>query len=154
LLKFSRRLDRDLQAIEAARSTFGGAMDGTTIYDLHGRLVRDTFGPRLSDQDAFLVFVLFHSYRIVLSSPILADRAGVLEVAAHTQRGVSEALASAWVGTQDERADPYFWYYRWNGAWGSYHHAERLSSTEWDRLKELRARLEQHPWVLRLELED
>jgi hypothetical protein len=68
-------------------------VDGTTIYDLHGRLVRDAFGRRLSDQDAFLVIVLFHSYRIILSAPILTDRPGIVEVAAGTQRGVSEALA-------------------------------------------------------------
>src|SRR5213595_3883123 len=105
-------------------------MEVTTIYDLHGRLVRDTFGRRLSDQDAFLVFVLFQSYRIILSGPVLTDRPGVLRVAALTQRGVSEALASAWVGTQDEQADPYFWYRRWNGDWGSYGHAEQLSSVE------------------------
>jgi hypothetical protein len=83
-------------------------VDETTIYKLHKRLVRDTFGQHLSDQDAFLVFLLFHSYRIVLSGPILTDRPGVQQVAAATQPWVSEALASAWTGTQDERADPYY----------------------------------------------
>ena len=113
-------------------------MDRTTIYDLHGRLIRDTFGRRLTDSDAFLVFVLFHCYRVVLSGPVLTDRPGVGEVAADTQRRVSEALASAWAGTADKRADPYFWYYRWNGDWGSYGHAENLSSTETERLAQLR----------------
>src|SRR5262245_16173944 len=93
----------------------GGAVDGTTIYELHGRLVRDTFGVRLCDRVAFLVFVLLHSYRVVMSGSVLTDRPGVQEVAADTQRGVSEALASAWAGTADERADPHFWYCRWNG---------------------------------------
>jgi len=129
-------------------------VDGTTIYDLHGRLIRDTFGLRLSDQDAFLVFVLFHGYRILLAGPILTDRPGVLEVAATTQRGVAEALASAWRGTQDQRADPAFWYLRWNGEWGSYHHSERLSPAERERLDRLRAVLEQHPFVRRLEPEE
>ena len=129
-------------------------MDRTTIYDLHGRLVRDTFGRRLTDADAFLVFVLFHTHRVVLSGPVLTDRPGVGEVAADTQRGVSEALASAWAGTDDERADMYFWYYRWNGEWGSYGHAERLSPAEAGRLEQLRAALERHPFVSRLEPED
>jgi hypothetical protein len=104
-------------------------VDGTTICDLHGRLIRDTFGRRLTDSDAFLVFVLFHCYRVVLSGPVLIDRPGVVEVAADTQRGVSESLASAWTGTEDRRADLYFWYYRWNGEWGSYDHAERAAET-------------------------
>jgi len=121
------------------------------IDDLHGRLVRDTFGRRLTDSDAFLLFVLLHSYRIVLSGPVLTDRPAVQEVAAHTQRGVSEALASAWAGTSDERANPYFWYYRWNGDWGSYGHAERLSLAEVERLGQLRMELERHPLVSRLE---
>jgi hypothetical protein len=127
---------------------------GTTIYDLHARLVRDTFGRRLSEEDAFLVFVLLHSYRVVLSGPVLTDLPGVLEVAAHTQRGVSEALASAWTGTADDRADPYFWYFRWNGDWGSYVHAERLSAQEQARMEQFRAELERHPFVSRLEPAD
>jgi hypothetical protein len=117
-------------------------------------LIRDTFAHRLSDQDAFLVFVLFHSSRILLFGPILTDRPGVLEVAATTQRGVAEALASAWRGTQDQRADPAFWYFRWNGDWGSYYHAERLSPAERERLDHLRLDLERHAFVRRLELED
>jgi hypothetical protein len=129
-------------------------VEGTTIYDLHGRLVRDTFGRRLRDEDAFLVFVLLHGYRIALSGPVLSDRPGVTEVAAVTQRGPSEALASAWAGTQDEQADPHFWYGRWNGDWGSYGRAERLSSEEQERLGEQRAALERHPFVCRLEPED
>jgi hypothetical protein len=129
-------------------------MDGTTIYDFHGRLIRDTFGRRLNDQDAFLVFVLFHSYRFVLSGPILTDRPGVLEVAANTQSGVSEALASVWAGTQDARARATYWYFRWNGDWGSYGHAEQLSPQEQQRFEELRTQIECHPFVSRTELED
>jgi hypothetical protein len=131
----------------------GGAVDGTTIYDLLGRLVRDTFGRRLTDADAFLVFVLFHTHRVVLSAPVLTDRPGVREVFPYTQRGVSEALASAWAGTADGRADLYYWYFRWNGEWGSYEHASHLSPDEQQRLGELRAELEKHPFVDRLELE-
>lgn len=129
-------------------------MDVTTIYDLHGRLLRDTFGRRLSDTDAFLVFVLFHGYRVWLSAPLLTDRPGVQEVHALTQRSVADALASVWAGTTDERADSYFWYFRWNGVWGSYGHAEGLSLEERERLEQLRAALESHPFVLKLQPED
>jgi hypothetical protein len=129
-------------------------VDGITIYDLHARLIRDTFGRRLNDVDAFLVFVLFHGYRLVLSGPILTDRPNVQTVAALTQRSVSEVLASTWAGSADERADPCFWYHRWNGDWGSYGHAERLSPEEQARLEDLRTELERHPFVSRLEPED
>ena len=129
-------------------------MSGTTIYDLHGRLIRDTFGRRLNDQAAFLIFVLFHTHRIVLSAPILTDRPAALEVAAHTQRGVSEALASVWAGTDDKRANSTYWYFRWNGEWGSYGHAERLSPEEKERFDELRTQIECHPFVRCTEPED
>lgn len=49
---------------------------GITIYELHGRLLREMFGLRLSDPDAFLVFVLLHNDRVVLSGPLLIDRPG------------------------------------------------------------------------------
>jgi hypothetical protein len=126
----------------------------TTIYKLHGLLIRETFGGEFSDQDAFLIFVLFHSYRIELSSAVLSDRPGVTDVAALTQRDVSSALASAWRGTSDERADPYFWYFRWNKEWGSYGHAENLSAEEQTRLDQLKGRLEEHPFVSQLVSED
>ena len=129
-------------------------VDGVTIYDLGGRLIRETFGRQLSDSDALLVFILFHCYRIELSGPVLTDRPGVCWVAADTQRGVSESLASAWAGTEDPRANPYFWYHRWNGEWGSYSHAEQLSTTEAERLDQLRMQLERHPFVSRFEPED
>lgn len=129
-------------------------MDGTTIDDLHGRLVRDTFGRRLSDADALLVFTLFHTHLVVLSAPVLTDRPGIGEVAAITQRGASAALASAWAGTADERAEPMFWYCRWNGEWGSDAHAEQLPPEEAERFGQLRAELERHPFVNRFEPDD
>jgi hypothetical protein len=128
-------------------------MSGTTIYDLHGRLLRDTFGRPLNDQDAFLVFVLFHGHRIVLTAPILTDRPGVQEVAAITQRHVSEALASLW-GAKEDQSKPSYWYHRWNGVWGSNEHAYCLTPAGRERLEQLRAELERHPFVSRLEPED
>ncbi len=63
---------------------------GTTIYDLHGRLLLDTFDRNLSDGDAFLIFALFHHYQIELEGPFLLDRPTMSagdRVAADTQRG-------------------------------------------------------------------
>ena len=125
-------------------------MDGTTIDDFHGRLLRDTFGPSISDRDAFLLFTLFHENQIVLTGRVLTDRPQLSEgdsIAAITQRGCSEALASVWAGSEDERADYIHWYYRWNGEWGSYEHARNLSEVESERLRELTAKLMEHPFV-------
>jgi hypothetical protein len=143
-----------VQRLQNQRFGHGGAVDGTTIDDLLGQLVRDTFGRHLSDEDAFLVFTLLHTHRVLLCGPVLTDRPGVLEVTADTQRGVAGALASAWAGTADERADLYYWYFRWNGEWGSYEHANQLSPAERERLGQLRAEFERHPFVSRLEPED
>ena len=35
-------------------------MNRISIYDFHGRLLRDTFGRAIRNQDAFLLFTLFH----------------------------------------------------------------------------------------------
>jgi hypothetical protein len=131
--------------------------EGTTIFDLHGRLLRDTFGPTLDDSDAFLVFVLFHHYQIELSGPVLTDRPNLQagdRVHAETQRGCSGAIASLWSGSDDERASYVYWYRRWNGEWGSYGHAERLSAEEKARLRALMKELERHPFVRRIMPED
>jgi hypothetical protein len=127
-------------------------MNGTTIYDFHGRLLRDTFGRDISDQDAFLLFTLFHLYQIELASPVLTDRPQLAEgdrVAALTQRHCSQALASVWAGSREQRADYTYWYWRWNGEWGSYAHAESLTEEERTRLRDLTAKLEEHPFVRR-----
>lgn len=118
-------------------------MNEATIDELHRRLIRETFRRGLTDSDAFLIFVLFHSYRIVLSGPVLNDRPNVQEVEPLTQRSVSEALAAYWAGATDERSNYLYWYHRWNGEWGGYSHAENLSLVERERLEQLRAALEQ-----------
>jgi hypothetical protein len=129
-------------------------LEGTTIYDLPGRLLRDTFGRTLKDQDAFLVFVLFHSHRVVLCEPILTDRPGITEVFPHSQRGVSSALASLWEGTDDPRANYVYWYYKWNGEWRGYDHADHLTDEERERFEFLKQRLEEHPFVTAFEPEN
>jgi hypothetical protein len=130
---------------------------GTTIYDFHGRLLRDTFGGPLSDRDAFLLFALFQHYQVEIRGGVLTDRpnlgVGSL-IPADTQRGCAEALASLWRGAADERADYTYWYWRWSTDWGSYQAAENLSAADRERLRELMAVLERHPFVTRFVLED
>lgn len=129
-------------------------MKQTTIGYLHSRLLVDVFGRPLDDRDAFLVFALFHSYRVVLRGPVLKDRKGCLVCAAITQRHAASALTALWWGTSKPGAHYTHWYWRWNGEWGSYGHAENLSPEESERFEELKLLLECHPFVSRFELED
>jgi hypothetical protein len=128
--------------------------DGTTILDLHGRLLRDTFERGLKDGDAFLLFTLFHTHQVELAAPVLTDRPDVLRVCALTQRCCAEALASLWSGCDDPRASPAHWYWLWNGEWKGYNHAENLTGEEAERLRQLVGQLEGHPWVRRVTPED
>lgn len=129
-------------------------MEVTSLYNLHEKLIRDTFGCHLTDSDAFLVFVLFHSYKVLLSGPHLTDRPDILAIAADTQRSVSETLASVHADTSDGRADMSYWYRRWNLDWGSYGHADHLTHAEQKRIDELKVAIERHPFVSRLLLDD
>lgn len=90
----------------------------------------------------------------MLKEPVLTDRPGISVVAPITQWGVSDALASVWAKQEDERAKNSYWYYRWNGEWGAYDHAEKLTSAEQERLKYLQEQLEKHPFISRFEPED
>jgi hypothetical protein len=64
------------------------------IDSLHCRLLRDAFDTSLGDHDAFLVFLLLHSFTLVLAGPIIEGRPDVEAVSAVTSRSASEALAS------------------------------------------------------------
>ena len=126
---------------------------GTTIYDFHGRLLRDTFSGGVSDRDAFLLFALLHSYQVEISGSVLTDRPSLgagARISARTQRDCAEALASLWRDTADERANYAHWYRHWNTDWGWYRGAENLSEEDRLRLRELIAMLECHPFVERL----
>ena len=125
----------------------------TTIDEIRGQILRDTFGRSLSDSDAFLLFVLLHHYEIKICGNVLRDRptlgAGSW-LAPDTQRGCGAALASIWAGTGDARSDYLYWYSRWGGEWGSYEHADNLTLQESARLRELISRLQEHIFVSRL----
>jgi hypothetical protein len=128
----------------------------TTFDELHGRLLRDIFGRDIEVEDALLLLIIFHYYRIELSKPqVLIDErrpdiryrvlAGPL-----TLRRCAEALASVWSGQLDMRAEPSHWQRRWQDEWGGYTRVRRLSPTELTRLHELIRLLEDHPFVAQL----
>jgi hypothetical protein len=130
-------------------------LEPTTYCELHGRLLRDTFGREIGDADAFLLFTAFHYHRVELSRPqVFADEkrpdidyrvlAGPL-----APRQCAEALASVWAGNLDVRAEPSHWLCRWQDDWGGYVRVRRLAPDEVARLHELIRRLERHPFVAR-----
>jgi hypothetical protein len=95
--------------------------------------------------------------QIALVGPVLTDRPQLTvgdRIAAITQRHCAQALSSIWKGSEDPRADYMYWYWRWNGDWGSYGHAESLTEEEQARLRALAARLEEHPYVRQFVPED
>jgi hypothetical protein len=115
-----------------------------TINTFHGRLIQACFSPDISDEEAFLVFIILHLYAIQIPEGLLRDRPKITELAALTQRGASESLAQLWHGTNDERSHYSYWYWRWNGEWGAYGLAENLSQNQ----------KEAHSWVVDLHEED
>src|SRR5262245_21389389 len=127
----------------------------TTYRELHGRLLRDTFGRDISDADAFLLFTAFHYHQVELSRPqVYAEEkrpdiyyrvlAGPLP-----PRQCAEALASVWAGELDVRAEPSHWLCRWQDDWGGYVRVRWLSASEVARLYKLVGLLERHPFVAR-----
>jgi hypothetical protein len=128
--------------------------DHTTIDRFHADVLCDVFGTYVSDRDAFLLFTLFHTNSVELTAPVLSDRPSVRHIATITQRHCGKALAALWRGRDDPRASYTHWYWRWNGEWGAYAHAEGLDENETARLHELTARLEQHQFISRFVREE
>ena len=89
-----------------------------TIDDLHSRLAGPFLGQSPNEQDAMALMILFHTHRFRLSAPLdplRADRPGVSEVNAITQRDAAAAIAAAWPDRADkDRCDYRFWYWRYN----------------------------------------
>ncbi len=131
-------------------------MDAVPIGDFHARIIRDTFGTNLSDENAMLLFSILHSYQIVITGPVLSDcpssDAGS-SIPAITQRHCGEALAALWAGTGDSRADYMYWYYRWQ-KWGSYSRFGELTPDERARMRQMIQQMEHHPFISRFVPED
>jgi hypothetical protein len=125
-----------------------------TFQQFHERLIADTFPQRLTDDDAFFVFAILHSYVTFLTGPVLSDAPECQKLFATTQRGAAEALTVLWHGSDDERAQSSYWYWKWNTDWEGYSHLENLSPLEKARMRNLKQRIEEHPFVARLEPED
>jgi hypothetical protein len=125
-----------------------------TFQQFHERIIADSFPERLTDDDAFLVFAILHSYIIVLTGPVLSDAPDCHKILAATQWGAADALAVLWRGTTDERAHSSHWYWMWNTDWDGYRHLENLSPEEKVRMRSLKHRIEEHPFIEQLVPED
>ena len=125
-----------------------------TFQQFHERIVTDTFPERLSDDDAFLVFAILHTYVTVLAGPIISDAPQCDKIYGMTQRGAADALAALWRGTDDERGHYTHWYWKWNTDWDAYRHLEALSPEEKARMRVLKQRIEEHPYIAQFALED
>jgi hypothetical protein len=132
------------------------SLERTTYRELHARLLRDMFGGDISDEDALLLFTIFHYHQVELSRPqVFAEekRPDIyyrVLTAPLPLRQCAEVLASLWAGALDLRAEPSHWLCRWQDDWGGYVRVRQLSVGEVARLQELICRLESHPFVRRL----
>ncbi len=118
----------------------------TTLSSFHEKLICDLFDSSIADTDAFLVFHILHEFEIHVRLGVLSD-CKEPTLAAVTQRHAASCLAALWRGSRDERRSSQYWYRRWNGAWGSTGHSERLSDDEAARLEEVLAKFRDHSWI-------
>ncbi len=127
-------------------------MSAPKFHTLHETLACELFTKPLSDADAFLLFCLLHTYTIVLEPGILEDDAGRTELHGLTARGAAEVLA-ALSTKHGQRSDYEVWHHRFWSDWGAYERLNGLSAAEKERLASMKARVEGHPFVVRLEVE-
>jgi hypothetical protein len=125
-----------------------------TLQQFHERIITDSFPQRLSDDDAFLVFAILHTYVTILSGPIISDAPQCDKIYGTTQHGAADALAALWRGSNDPRGDATHWYWKWNTDRDAYRHLEALSPGEKARMRVLKKRIEQHPYIAQFVLEE
>lgn len=88
-----------------------------TKYTARVELLRSVLDGPLTEDDALLWMVLFHTHLIHLRPGSLAGNgmADPLEVLpAETQRGAAEIIATLWPDRHDERAGYVYWYWQYN----------------------------------------
>jgi hypothetical protein len=126
----------------------------------HTDLLRTALGGKLTEEDALLWMVLFHTHEIHLLAAAVDEswnrhaKDGVVKLAAHTQRGVAEVVAELWAEIKTKRGrdvDPRsaytYWYWQYNRS-GPYETMESVPVELRQRLEELRSRLAQDPRVV------
>jgi hypothetical protein len=121
-----------------------------TSDNFHNLLIEECFSTDISDEEAFLLFVVLHLYAIRIPEGLLSDRPESTKWHGLTQRGASASLAYLWRNTNDERREDMYWYWRWNKEWNEYAHAENLSQAEQEALSKIISKLCEHPWVVNI----
>ncbi len=130
----------------------------------HVELLRSVAGSRLTDSNALLWMVLFHTHEIRIRSECIesewrrCEADGMVVLHAGTQRWVADVVAEVWkekrkVSSDDPRGDYGHWYWRYN-AEVPYELAAQIPEHQMALLSELRERLSQDPCVVAVLPED
>jgi len=121
--------------------------DKPTAQEFHRRLLKDVFSGPVSDTDAMLLFHLLHNYEIHLPENTIEnwDKTFILAL---TQRGAADAIAGLWADSDDPRNDYTHWYGEWQ------RQDETLTEEHQERLVVLKQKIENHPWVTEMTLEE
>ncbi len=89
-----------------------------TKQNAHEELLRRGARGPLSEEDALLWMVLFHTHRVQFKPGALAEATDGGShprwLSALTQRGAAGVVASCWPDRQDRRSDPAYWYAAYN----------------------------------------
>jgi len=125
-----------------------------TIEDIHRLIAKDALGDHPNDDDALGLMLLLHTHCIQLRGPILADRPGVLDLAAITQRHASEVVAAAWPDRLDvKRIDRGYWFFAFNSR-TPYEVVEDIPAEWLARVHKMLNRLGEHPFIGAMNAED
>jgi hypothetical protein len=121
-----------------------------TINTIHSELLQSVLGRRaLTEDDALLWMVLFHTHEIHLQSGVLS-RGGrpVPRLAPLTQRSAASVIAKVWRNRKDpERTTYVYWYWEFNRR-GPYEVLSNVPEELLPRLEELRNTLTREPRVV------
>ena len=115
----------------------------TPLYLFHERIVLETFPDGISEEDAFYLFALFHTWKLRLAGPVILDEPELRELQPLSQKNAACALALLW--PKDDRRSHYeYWYWMWNCDWNGYEHLLMLSDAEKSALQQMKSKLEGH----------
>lgn len=122
-------------------------------------LVRRLSQGRLGEDDALSWMILLHTHRIVFrpalteNQPLGPNGEAGVALAAQTQRGAAQVIASVWPDRDDERAHYIYWLGEYNTR-TPYEVLEDVPHDYLTRVLELRRLLAQEPAVAAVEPED
>ena len=124
---------------------------GTSPQRSHSALARDVFGEPLTEPEALCLMLILHACRIVLSEEAQLKN-GARGFEGITSRHAAEVVASLFLS--DPLRNYVHWYWKWNAEWDANRLLDNRPPELLPTLLTVRARLESHPWVARVENED